>query len=95
MVSQATPVVGRRFGRRPAAAALWLAFVTLAVLSSACGDVNAALERLSDARRLSADLHVQFIKAAGATDRAVMADTDEASIGVRARGGRGHAGRAA
>ncbi|MEO8483282.1 MAG: hypothetical protein ABI634_13805 [Acidobacteriota bacterium] len=52
----------------------------LSVVASACGDVNAALERLSEARRLSADLHVQFVKAAGATDRAVMADTDAASV---------------
>jgi hypothetical protein len=80
MISEATLVVGRRSGRRPPAAPLWFAFVTLAVLSSACGDVNAALERLSDARRLSADLHVQFVKAAGATDRSVMADTDETSL---------------
>lgn len=55
-------------------------FIALAVLTSACGDVNAALERLSDARRLSADLHIQFVKAAGLTDRAVMADTDAASV---------------
>jgi hypothetical protein len=32
------------------------------------------------ARRLSADLYVQFVKAADAGNRAVMADTDEASV---------------
>jgi hypothetical protein len=39
-----------------------------------------ALERLSEARRLAADLLVQLTKAADASNRAVMADTDEASI---------------
>ncbi len=43
-------------------------------------DVNAALERLSEARRLSAELLIQFTKAADAANRAVMADTDEASV---------------
>ena len=43
-------------------------------------DVNRALERTSEARRLSADLLVQFTKAADASNRAVMADTDEASV---------------
>jgi hypothetical protein len=66
--------------RREAHPAIALLVLTLVVFASACGDVNAALERLSDARRLSADLHLQFEKAAGATDRAVMADTDAASM---------------
>jgi hypothetical protein len=39
-----------------------------------------ALEQLSQARQLSADLLVHFTKAADATNRAVMADTDEASV---------------
>jgi hypothetical protein len=43
-------------------------------------DVNTVLERLTDARRLTADLLVQFTKAADAANRAVMADTDEASV---------------
>jgi len=43
-------------------------------------DVNAALERLSEARRLAADVLVQFTKAADAANRAVMADTDDASV---------------
>lgn len=41
---------------------------------------SSALEELLEARRLSADLLVQFTKAADASNRAVMADTDEASI---------------
>jgi hypothetical protein len=49
-------------------------------LATACGDVNAALQRLSEARQLSTDLLVQFTKAADAANRAVMADTDEASV---------------
>ncbi len=58
--------------------------VSIAIMSASaaggCGDVNAALERLSEARRRSADLYVQFVKAADAGNRAVMADTDEASV---------------
>jgi hypothetical protein len=45
-----------------------------------CGDVNATLEKVSDARQLAADLTLQFTKAADASNRAVMADTDEASL---------------
>jgi hypothetical protein len=37
------------------------------------------LTELAEARRLAADLRVQFSKAADASNRAVMADTDEAS----------------
>jgi hypothetical protein len=54
--------------------------VVAAGLTVACGDVNAALERLSQARHLSADLLVAFTKASDASNRAVMADTDAASI---------------
>jgi len=46
----------------------------------ACGDVNAVLERLSEARQLTADLLVQFTRAADAANRSVMADTDESSV---------------
>jgi hypothetical protein len=52
--------------------------LTIAV-SAGC-DVNGALERLSEARQLAADLLVQFTKAADAANRAVMADTDDASV---------------
>ena len=49
--------------------------------ASGCGeDVNVVLERLSEARQITADLQVQFTKAADAANRAVMADTDEASV---------------
>jgi len=40
-----------------------------------CGGAS-ALERLTDARRLSAELLVEFTKTADAANRAVMADTD-------------------
>ncbi|MEO8361891.1 MAG: hypothetical protein ABI672_17790 [Vicinamibacteria bacterium] len=57
-----------------------LAFI-IALLGANLGcDVNGALERLSEARRLAADLQVQFTKAADAANRAVMADTDQASV---------------
>jgi hypothetical protein len=59
-----------------------LAIAVLATgLAAGCGDVNAALQRVSEARRLSADLAIAFAKASNATDRAVMADTDAASVG--------------
>lgn len=55
--------------------------VIIAALSAAaCGDVNAALGQLSEARSLSADLLVQFTTATDAANRAVMADTDELSV---------------
>jgi hypothetical protein len=42
--------------------------------------VNRALEELAKARGLAADLEVRFTKAADASNRAVMADTDAASV---------------
>jgi negative regulator of replication initiation len=61
-------------------AAVWVVLVAIALGATRCGDVNAALEQLSHARQVSADLLVQFTKAADAANRAVMADTDEASV---------------
>ncbi len=58
----------------------WRAIVVSAAIAAAGCDVNSALERLSQARHLSADLLVRFTKAAGATSKAVMADTDETSV---------------
>ena len=48
--------------------------------TSACVNPTTVLTRLVEARRLTSDLHVAFTKAADAANRAVMADTDEASI---------------
>jgi len=58
----------------------WLGIITVGALAAGGCDVNSALERISEARRLSADLLVQFTKAADAANRAVMADTDAASV---------------
>lgn len=53
-------------------------FLILAAVSSlpGCSDMIA---QLLTARRLAADLHAHFNKATDATNRAVMATTDEAS----------------
>jgi hypothetical protein len=56
--------------------------IAVVVIGAATGCVNApetVLERLTEANRLAADLLVQFIKAGDAANRAVMADTDDAS----------------
>ena len=51
---------------------------TAAIVSTVrCGDVNTALQHQSEARHLAADLHVQFTKATDASNRAVMANSDE------------------
>ncbi|MEP7310679.1 MAG: hypothetical protein ABJA98_34690 [Acidobacteriota bacterium] len=66
--------------RDRATAGCWIAIVALsATVASGC-NVNGALEQLSEARRLTAELLVQFTKAADAANRAVMADTDQASV---------------
>jgi hypothetical protein len=54
--------------------------VALALALAGCrGGAPAALTELADARRISDDLRLQFTKASDASNRAVMADTDEAS----------------
>ncbi len=57
-----------------------MSIVLGAALAAGC-DVNAALQRLADARGVAADLAVQFTQAADAANLAVLADTDEASVG--------------
>ena len=57
--------------------------IAVIVIGAATGCVNApetVLERLTGANRLAADLLVQFTKAGDAANRAVMADTDDASV---------------
>ena len=54
--------------------------ITLALTPGCRGEPNAVFTELSESRRLAADLRVQFHKSADASNRAVMADTDEASI---------------
>jgi len=45
---------------------------------------NTFFTRLAEARKLAADLRVQFAKASDASNRAVMAETDEASLAFAA-----------
>jgi len=54
--------------------------VALIPLAAGCREPQTILTRLDDARTLAADLRVQFNKGSDASNRAVMADTDEASI---------------
>lgn len=62
--------------------AAWAALLTLSAggWSGCGGDVNATLEKVSEARQRAADAHLHFTKAADAANRAVMAETDEASV---------------
>ena len=55
------------------------ALLVLVAMSAAGCQVNRALEQVHEAQRLTADLSVQFTKAADASNLAVMADTDSAS----------------
>ena len=57
-----------------------MVLMTLSLSAMIGCDVNSALEQVSRARHLSADLLIQFSVAGDAANRAVMADTDEASI---------------
>ena len=63
-----------------AATPRWAAIMVLLIVAAGGCNLTPAMERLSEARRLSADLLIQFTKAADAANRAVMADTDERSI---------------
>jgi hypothetical protein len=68
-------------GSFPARAATGcLISVILVTAATGCVNVNAVLEQVAEARRLVSDIHVQFTKGADAANRAVMADTDEASV---------------
>jgi hypothetical protein len=57
--------------------------LALAAVASSCVNPLTALPKLFEARRLSTELHVSFTRAADASNRAVMADTDEASIAAK------------
>jgi hypothetical protein len=50
------------------------------VVAGCRGVPDPALTQLIEARRVAAELHVQFVKASDASDRAVLADTDEESV---------------
>jgi len=87
MADPREPPAGRKIhratqeGRRNASRALaLLAALTWALLTGCNGAPNAVFTDVTEARRLAADLRVQFNKASDGSDRAVMADTDEASV---------------
>jgi hypothetical protein len=56
------------------------AMTVVGMASGGCGDLNRALEDVHEARHLAADMLVQFTKAADASNLAVMANTDAASL---------------
>ena len=64
------------------------AVMILAAACSACGDGSkTVLREQAEAHRLASHLHVQFARAADASNRAVMADTDEASASAAREAG--------
>lgn len=66
--------------RLRATAGYWMAVVVVVAATGCIDGPRTVLERLSEANRLTASLLVQFTKATDAGNRAVMADTDEASV---------------
>ena len=75
----------------------WLGMSSLvavvAIGAASCGgSLQTSLERLLEARRLSSDLLVQFSKTVDAGNRAVMADTDDASTAFAGEAEAGDAG---
>jgi hypothetical protein len=56
-----------------------VALIWAAGIATACAGSPAVLQQLIEARRLASEMHVAFASAADASNRAVMADTDEAS----------------
>src|SRR4051794_21554913 len=67
-----------RFG--PIPRRRWLLAIVAIAAAGCAGRLNTSFERVLEARRLAADLLVQFAKVVDAGNRAVMADTDEASM---------------
>ena len=59
--------------------AITLIAVSAGVAAGCTGNLETALQQLSEARALSSDLLVQFTKTVDAGNQAVMADSDEAS----------------
>lgn len=62
------------------ARAVKLCWIAICVGAAVGCSSKSALERQAQAQKLSADLLVQLTKAADAANKAVMADTDEASV---------------
>jgi hypothetical protein len=69
----------RAYRRQLFLAGLVLTFSVLGACRNVA-DVNVTLERVSEARSLTADLLLQFTRSADAANRSVMADTDDASV---------------
>ena len=55
------------------------AMLALAIGASGCTNPQVYMRQLLEARRLASELHLEFTKASEAANRAVMADTDDAS----------------
>jgi hypothetical protein len=70
---------GREYRRRLFLAALALTLSAIGACRNVA-DVNVTLERVSDARSLTADLLLQFTRSADAANRSVMADMDDTSV---------------
>jgi hypothetical protein len=77
MLSSLRVVTRLRSAFRPAVGAAVLVLVAAGM--SACRKPELVLTQLAEARTLAADLLVQFSKATAAADRAVLANTDDAS----------------
>ena len=56
-----------------------IALSCAAAMAAACGASPAVLQQLVETRRVASQMHVAFASAADASNRAVMADTDETS----------------
>jgi hypothetical protein len=60
--------------------AFWIATIVAGAAAGCLNPPMTVFQQLSEARRLTADLLVQFTKAGDAANRAVMADTDDTSV---------------
>lgn len=69
-----------REARFRARVTLGMATLVIADLAAGChGAPNTVLAEIAEARRVAADLRIQFSKASNASDRAVLSDDDEES----------------
>ncbi len=57
----------------------FVAAIAVAMLAAACGDAQPVLRELMEARRLTSELRAAFLQASEASNRAVLADTDDVS----------------
>ena len=82
MCCPSTLPVDQRLLRSTSRVCAALAVVLAAGAATACRNAQPVLTQLLEARRLASELHVEFTKASEAANRAVMAETDEASTGA-------------